>query len=133
MPTTLRFTKYGTCALTLSPSSTWTTCQPPRPSGTAMWLAIVPSARAVALPSGTDTKVQQVPLQFTRLPTTVDQTRATRALGVKPVAETSTFERTGPEVELSRAEAVVSAASPVADSVVGALSVGSTATGQSIR
>src|SRR5262245_8410854 len=133
MPTMLRLTKYGTCALILSPSMTCTTCQPPRPSGTEMRLVSVPAALAVALPNGIETKLQHVPLQLTRLPTTVDHTSCTGAPGARPDAVTSTFDRTGPEVELSCAVAVVPAASPVADSVVRALSVGSTATGQSIR
>ena len=56
----------------------------------------VPSGAAVAVPSGTETNVQQVPVQLTRLPTTVDQTRLTAALGVRPEAVTATFDSTVP-------------------------------------
>src|SRR5512132_1189966 len=112
----------------------WMTCQPPRPSGTETLAVSVPSAAAVAFPSGIETKLQQVPLQFTRLPTTVDQTRSTAAPGFRPDAVTPTFESTGPDVELSLAAAVVvPAASPLPDRVVRASSVGAAATGQSIR
>src|SRR5262249_31144189 len=123
-PTTLRFTKYGTCALVSPFWSTCTTCQPPSPSGMVTSLDSVPSGAAVAWRSGTETNVQHVPVQLTRLPTTVDQTRLTGALGVSPEAVTSTFDRTAPAVELSLAVAVVEAASPVAIIVVRASSVG---------
>ena len=46
---------------------------------------------------------------------------------------TSTFERTGPAVELSVADALAAPASAVADSVVRASSVGVTFAGQSMR
>ncbi len=91
-----------------------------------------PSAPAVPVPSGTETKLQQVPLQLTRLPTTVDHTRLTGRLGVSPAAETSTFERTGPEVEDRLADALPTLP-PTAASVVLASRVGVTATGQSMR
>ena len=55
-----------------------------------------PSAVAVALPSGTETNDQQVPVQLTRLPTTVDHSMSTGAFGVRPLAVTATFELTCP-------------------------------------
>src|SRR6266498_2789773 len=130
MPATLRLTKYGTCALTSLPWRSWITCQPPSPSGISTVLFSEPSAAAVPLASGTETKLQQVPLQLTRLPTTVDHTRLTGRLGVSPAAETSTFERTGPEVEDRLADALPTLP-PTAASVVLASRVGVTATGQS--
>src|SRR6266498_6124684 len=130
MPATLRLTKYGTCALTSLPWRSWITCQPPSPSGISTVLFSEPSAAAVPLASGTETKLQQVPLQLTRLPTTVDHTTPTGAPAVSPVAETSTFESTGPDVELREAEPFADAR-PAADSVVRASTVGATETGQS--
>src|SRR6516165_7993370 len=97
--------------------SSWITCQPPSPSGTCTVLVSAPSADAVPAPSGTETKLQHVPVQLTRLPTTVDHTRLTGALGVSPVAETSTFESTGPEVDDTFAVALP-AVVPRAESVV---------------
>ena len=85
------------------------------------------------MPSGTETKLQHVPLQFTRLPTTVDHTRLTGALGARPFAETSTFDMTGPADEDSVAVALPLAPPLTAASVVFASSVGVTATGQSSR
>ena len=61
LPTKLRLTKKGTCAFTLPACRTWTTCQPPSPSGTVICELSVPSAAAVAFPSGIDTKLQHVP------------------------------------------------------------------------
>src|SRR6266545_312442 len=95
--------------------------------------ASVPSAPAVAVPSGTETKLQQVPVQLTRLPTTVDHWRSTDAPGVRPLALRSTFDSTIPAEELRRAVASPPAARPVAWSVVFASSVGATFTGQSRR
>src|SRR6478609_3364508 len=94
-PTTLRFTKYGTCAFTSPPCRSWMTCQPPRPSGTRTVDFSVPSAAAVALASGTETKLQQVPVQLTRLPTTVDHTRLTGWFAARPLADTPTLDRIG--------------------------------------
>src|SRR5262249_12133073 len=132
-PTTLRFTKYGTCALVSPFWSTCTTCQPPSPSGMVTSLDSVPSGAAVAVPSGTETNVQHVPVQLTRLPTTVDQTRLTGALGVSPEAVAPTCEGRAPAVEVSLAVAVVEGAGPVAIIVVRASGVGVTLAGQSIR
>ena len=60
-----------------------------------------PSAAAVAVPSGTETICQQVPVQFTRLPTTVAQSSETGLPGSSPVAVTPTFALTALAVELS--------------------------------
>ncbi len=90
-----------------------------------------PSADAVALPSGTETKDQQVPEQLTRLPTTVDHSTSTGAPAVRPEAETSTFVFTVPAVDDRCAVAEPVAASPVAAIVVRASTVGATLTGQS--
>ena len=87
--------------LTLPACDTCTTCQPPRPSGTVICLCSEPSAPAVPPPSGTSTKLQHVPVQLTRLPTTVDQDSVTGAFGVSPVAVSWTRERIAPLVELS--------------------------------
>src|SRR5215208_6025639 len=127
LPTMLRLTKYGTCAFTAPPWRSWTTCHPPSPSGTCTLLFSVPSAPAVPAPRGTETKLQQVPLQLTRLPTTVDQTRLTGVLGVSPLAETSTFDITGPEPEDNVADALPAALPLTAAIVVFASSVGVTA------
>src|SRR5512141_25865 len=79
-------------------------------------------------------KAQQVPVQLTRLPTTVAHCRATGAFGVSPAAETSTFVRIWPLVTLSEA---VAAVAPAIDFtalrvVVGDM-VGVTFIGQSMR
>ena len=87
--------------LTFPACQTCTTCQPPRPSGTVIGLCSEPSAPAVPPPSGTSTKLQHVPVQLTRLPTTVDQDSVTGAFGVPPVAVSWTRERIAPLVELS--------------------------------
>ena len=93
----------------------------------------VPSAEAVAVPIGVVVNAQQVPVQFTRLPTTDAQFMATGAFGVSPLAVTSTFERIWPLVTLSDAEPVVAPATDLiaASVVVGAI-VGATFSGQSI-
>ena len=83
-----------------------------------MRLVSVPAPATVAFPSGTETKLQHVPLQLTRFPTTVDQTRSTLAPGVRPAAETLTFESTWPDVELSRAVAVAPGGKPAETSSV---------------
>ncbi len=131
MPATLRLTKYGTCAFTSPPCRSWITCQPPRPSGICTLLVSVPSEAAVPVPSGTETKLQQVPVQLTRLPTTVDQTRVTGWLGASPFAETSTFDRIGPVLEFTVADAWP-AVRPRVARVVFASRVGATEAGQSI-
>src|SRR5262249_54521143 len=110
---------------------TCTTCQPPRPSGTCTVVFSVPSAPAVAVPSGTDTNVQHVPAQLTRLPTTVDHSRSTGWPAVRPVAVRSAFVSTGPLVVLRLATAVP-AVSLLTSSVVLASTVGATFAGQSI-
>src|SRR3954470_6481624 len=84
LPATLRLTKYGTCAITLPFCMSWITCQPPSPSGTWICEFSDPSAAELGLPSGIETKLQHVPEQLTRLPTTVDHTRSTSALGFSP-------------------------------------------------
>src|SRR3954452_1832435 len=107
---------------------TWTTCQPPSPSGTVIFVETLPAASAVGVPSGTDTNVQQVPVQLTRLPTTVDHSRSTGAFAVRPDALIETAELTAPDVDESDAVALV-----VVDnscSVVFASNVGSTFAGQ---
>ena len=78
-----------------------------------------------------ETKLQHVPVQLTRLPTTVDHSRSTGAFGVRPLAETVTFDSTAPLVESSFATAVPEASRPVAERVVFASSVGTTFAGQS--
>src|SRR4029453_6512878 len=93
----------------------------------------VPSAAAVPPPSGWVTNVQQVPVQFTRLPATVAQSRVTGWFGVSPATETATFVATAP---LARSRETVASAfgeKVSADIVVRAETVGFTATGQSIR
>src|SRR3954453_21178882 len=110
---------------------TWTTCQPPRPSGTEIVLDTEPPASAFGVPSGTETNVQHVPVQLTRLPTTVDHSRSTGALGVSPDAGSDTAELTAPEVDESCALALVSVESSC--SVVFASSVAATFAGQSMR
>src|SRR5579883_619725 len=110
---------------------TWTSCQPPRLSGIVIVAFSVPSAPALALPSGSVTNAQQVLVQFTRLPTTEAHSRSTGAFGVRPVADSPTFESTVPEVESSEAFAEVAAARLADASVVVALIVGCTFTGQS--
>ena len=103
----LRFTKNGTWAIVVPPWTSCRACQPPRPSGTVIFVFSVPSAAAVAVPSGMAENAQQVPLQLTRLPTTVAHCRVTGALGVSPLPETSTFVRIWPLVTLNDAVAVV--------------------------
>src|SRR5690348_17050392 len=112
---------------------TWTTCQPPRPSGTLMLLDSVPVADAVDVPSGTETNDQHVPVQLTRLPTTVDHSRSTGAFARRPVAETPTFVFTAPACDESVAAAVEARSRPASWSVVFASSVGATFAGQSMR
>src|SRR3954454_12285323 len=109
---------------------TWTTCQPPRPSGTEIFDEMVPPGPAVGLPSGTDTNVQQVPVQLTRLPTTVDHSRSTGAFGVRPEAMMFTRVFTAPFVDESCAFEPLWESSC---SVVFASSVGATCDGQSTR
>ena len=92
----------------------------------------VPSAAAVALPRGTGTKLQHVPVQLTRLPTTVDQMRSTGAFGVSPVAVTFVFARIWPLDEASSAVASLSGARLAAESVVLASIVGLTLAGHSV-
>src|SRR6185436_19429628 len=99
--TRLRLTRYDVCAITLSPWSIRTTCQPPSPSGTSNDVLTEPSAAAVVVPSGTETVCQHVPVQFTRLPTTVAQSSDTGLPGWSPVAETPTFVLTALLAELS--------------------------------
>ena len=72
-------------------------------------------------------------MQLTRLPTTVDQTRSTGAPGVSPVAATSTFERTGPVVELSVAVAARAGEAEAASVVVVRRASARPVTGQSMR
>src|SRR6188508_3755037 len=124
--------KYGTCAAILPACMTWTTCQPPSPSGTWICEATVPLADAVVFPSGMETKLQHVPVQLTRLPTTVDHWSSTGAFGVSPEAVTPTFVITAPLVELRVAVALVAAPRPAASSVVREATVGATFAGQSI-
>ena len=93
-------------------------------------LASEPSAPEVVLPSGTDTNDQQVPVQLTRLPTTVDHSRSTGAFGVRPFAVKSTFVLTVPDDEASEALAAAAAReAAVSWSVVFASSVGATLDG----
>src|SRR4051794_29797874 len=92
-----------------------------------------PSAPAVAVPSGSETKFQHVPVQLTRLPTTVDHDRSTRSFGVNPAAVTSTFVRIWPDVELSCAVALDELSSVAAASVVRWSIVGATVAGHSLR
>ena len=81
LPTMLRLTKYATCAFVWPFWMSWTTCQPPRPSGTLILLVREPSAAVVGVPSGTETNAQHVPVQLTRLPTTVAHSRSTGVFG----------------------------------------------------
>src|SRR6266536_3364460 len=111
----------------------WITCQPPRPSGIWTDAVIEPSAAAVAFPRGIDWNVQHVPVQLTRLPTTVDHSRSTGAPGVRPEAVTPTFDSTWPLEELSLADAAPAFESSAEASVVLASTVGETDNGQSIR
>src|SRR6266496_3412802 len=106
--------------MTLPFWSSWTTCQPPRPSGIVIELASPPPAVVVGVPSGTETNVQHVPVQLTRLPTTVDHSRSTGVFGTRPCAASATRVFTVPEDDASCA-------------VVFASSVGATLAGQSIR
>ena len=93
LPAMLRLTKYGTCAFTFPFCMSWTTCQPPSPSGTVIVASSASrSAVAVAVPSGTETKLQHVPVQLTRFPTTVDHSSSTGAFGTSPDAVRSTLE-----------------------------------------
>src|SRR5262249_40564088 len=112
---------------------TWTTCQPPRPSGTVIFVESVPDAEAVAVPSGTETNDQHVPVQLTRLPTTVDHSSVTGAFGVSPPADRSTLVVTAPDCELRLAVAADDVSRPASCNVVFASSVGATWSGQSIR
>src|SRR5579859_5141221 len=93
----------------------------------------VPSAAAVAVPSGIETKLQHVPVQLTRLPTTVDHSRSTGTFGVNPVAAMPTLVLIGPDCEARLAVAPETFAVPASCSVVFASSVGATFAGQSIR
>src|SRR5579859_2715415 len=97
-PTMLSLTKKGTSAAVLPSWINCTTCQPPRPSGTVIFVLSAPP-EGVAWPSGIETMVQHVPLQFTRLPTTVDHTRFTGASDFNPEAVSPTFVFTAPEVD----------------------------------
>ena len=93
-----------------------------------------PSAAAVPPPSGTSTKLQHVPVQLTRLPTTVDQDSVTGAFGIKPLAVSWTRERIAPLVELNcTREPAVSAVRFASDKVVRASIVGLTTVGHSTR
>src|SRR5690349_10787925 len=66
-----------------------------------------PSAAAVAVPSGTFSVVQHVPVQLTRFPTTDAHWRSTGAFGVRPFAVRPTFVRMSPAVVLSEPVAAV--------------------------
>src|SRR3989442_8412705 len=48
----LPISKNGTWAIVLAPCTSCTACQPPSPSGTVIFVLSVPSAAAVAVPSG---------------------------------------------------------------------------------
>src|SRR5581483_11380240 len=111
----------------------WTTCQPPSPSGTVIGDAIEPSAFAVVLPSGTETKLQHVPVQLTRLPTTVAHSMSTGTFGVRPPAVRLTFELTMPVEDERFAVAAPVVPAEARLSVVFASSVGATFAGQSTR
>src|SRR6266496_1066086 len=119
--------------MTLPFWSSWTTCQPPRPSGIVIELASPPPAVVVGVPSGTETNVQHVPVQLTRLPTTVDHSRSTGVFGTRPCAASATRVFTVPEDDASCAVAFVDDDVLASCSVVFASSVGATLAGQSIR
>src|ERR1017187_2274613 len=110
----------------------WTTCQPPSPSGTVMVVFSDPPT-GEAVPSGVDAKAQQVLAQSTRLPTTVDQTRLTGEAVDRPDAVSVTLVSTGPIDDASAAVTLVLTARPLVANVVRALTVGATSTGQSIE
>ena len=93
----------------------------------------MPLAEAVVLPSGIETKLQHVPVQLTRLPTTVAHWRSTARSASDRAAVTPTFVITAPEVDVRLAVELVAVPSPAASSVVRVASVGATFAGQSIR
>ena len=84
------------------------------------------------MPNGVDANIQHVLAQSTRLPTTVDHTRLTGAGDVRPDAVSATFVSTGPIVEAIVASTLLLTARPLVASVVRALTVGATSTGQSM-
>ena len=87
----------------------------------------------VDVPSGTETKAQHVPVQLTRLPTTVAHSRSTGVFGIRPLAVMATCELTAPEVDASCAVAPEPVEADASCSVVFASSVGATLAGQSMR
>jgi len=87
----------------------------------------------VAVPIASDTKAQHVLVQLTRLPTTVDQTNWTGADDERPEAVRPTAVFTRPLLSASVAFTLLLAARPLARSVVRALRVGATSTGQSME
>jgi len=101
-------------------------------AGTVIGVDSEPSAFAVVLPSGTEMKLQHVPVQLTRLPTTVAHSRSTGAFGVSPPAVSVVFEFTIPVVEERLDVAELLAPAEASWSVVFASSVGATFSGQSI-
>src|ERR1019366_3573081 len=99
------------------PFITWTTCQPPSPSGMLRGALRSPLV-TVAEPRDTELKAQHVLSQFTRLPTTVDQTSRWVPLVSRPVTCKLTLVSTGPWVLESVATALLLGSSPAVVSVV---------------
>src|SRR4029453_2467683 len=106
---------------------------PPKPSGTSNDVCHEPSAAALPFPIGTEAIVQHVPVQLTRLPTTVPSASSTGWLGARPATETATLRPTAPDVDSSLTLAPLVASRPVADMVVRVSTVGFTFHGQSVR